>query len=833
MKRFLKNTLLYVSLSCVVTNLYANDTEGAWGPLIDFPILPIHNVLMPDGRVMLFGSDEDGTAGNPTELEYVIWDPALGTGLDSMKIIGNTTGTDIFCAAQLVLPGSGDIFTAGGDIGLAGTAGNADTTIFDPQTETMVNDAQMSTIRWYPTLITLPNGELLIQGGSLYGGENAAPALTPEVYTPGTGWRTLLGATSDFAYGSAYRKWWYPRSWVISDGRVFGLAGPSMYYVDTLGAGSIAEAGIFPTSNNGVTSTAVMYAEDKVLQVGGGNYSSGGGGNASPFASIVDLSGPMPVVSQASQPQYARHWGNTLILADGQVMLSGGSLSSNSLAQGFYDVPELWNPQTNTWSPMAPEGEVRLYHSSTILLPDATVFSNGGGDPGPYRQMNGKIFYPPYLFDGNQLATRPSYSLEEEDFVYGEQISLTVSGSNPIARAVLVKTSAVTHSFNVEQRIIELDFSIIGNTLTTAMPTDPNKATPGHYMLFVIDSVGTPSVANILGLDYELPSSGGNLVQDSGFETLTAPLGSWLSFSDGATIGPWTVGGSGVDLHENTHRNLGNGGADGQGHIDLRGNNSGSISQTINGLVPGNTYTLNFNYALHTIAGGSASANVSIAGLSELVTATIIGSIDWTLASYTFTATSISETLTFSGLSSEGHPNTGVLIDTVSVTPLSSGSLVEGGGFEALQAPVGGWIPVTPGSSIGAWTVGGSGVDLQENTHRGLGNGGAEGQSNVDLRGTNSGSVTQTITGLVPGNTYTLTFNHAIHDLAGGSAIANVSIANFDETFTSTIVGSIDWASATYSFTANSATETLVFSGISSAGNMNTGVLIDNVIINP
>jgi len=226
-------------------------------------------------------------------------------------------------------------------------------------------------------------GELLVQGGSLSGGENGAPLTTPEVFTADGGWRTLTGATSIFAYGIAQKKWWYPRSWVISDGRVFGLSGSSMFYVDTAGTGSLTEAGSFPTGNTGATSTAVMYAPDKVLQVGGGASASGGGPHASSLASIVDLSGPSPTVSQAASPAQARHWANTLLLANGQVLLSGGSPENSSISQGFADTPEIWNPGTGTWSSIVPEGLARLYHSGTILLPDATVLSTGGGSPVP------------------------------------------------------------------------------------------------------------------------------------------------------------------------------------------------------------------------------------------------------------------------------------------------------------------------------------------------------------------------------------------------------------------------------------------------------------------
>ena len=40
-----------------------------------------------------------------------------------------------------------------------------------------------------------------------------------------------------------------------------------------------------------------------------------------------------------------------------------------------------------------------------------------------------------------------------------------------------------------------------GNTLTLTAPSDPNVCPPGHYMLFLIDQHGTPSLASIVAIN--------------------------------------------------------------------------------------------------------------------------------------------------------------------------------------------------------------------------------------------------------------------------------------------------------------------------------------------
>jgi hypothetical protein len=67
--------------------------------------------------------------------------------------------------------------------------------------------------------------------------------------------------------------------------------------------------------------------------------------------------------------------------------------------------PELWDLRTEKWELLAPEEKDRCYHSTAILLPDASAFSVGGGEYNPGGQpiqrkdvhTTYQIFHPPYL----------------------------------------------------------------------------------------------------------------------------------------------------------------------------------------------------------------------------------------------------------------------------------------------------------------------------------------------------------------------------------------------------------------------------------------------------
>ena len=99
--------------------------------------------------------------------------------------------------------------------------GIPNTNIFDLTTNSLTPSPSgpMAFARWYPTLITLDTGQLLILGGADIDGNGVG---TPEIFTPGAGWRTLTGAyIAEMAAGTGY---YYPRTWQASNGRVITVA---------------------------------------------------------------------------------------------------------------------------------------------------------------------------------------------------------------------------------------------------------------------------------------------------------------------------------------------------------------------------------------------------------------------------------------------------------------------------------------------------------------------------------------------------------------------------------------------------------------------------------
>jgi hypothetical protein len=118
---------------------------------------------------------------------------------------------------------------------------------------------------------------------------------------------------------------------------------------------------------------------------------------------------------------FPRLWANTVLLADGTVLVVGGGTTS------YYGGPirtaEIYNPATRTWTEMAAQTAPRMYHSTALLLPDGRVLS-AGQSSGKYENT-GEIFSPPYLFKG----ARPRISKAPGTLSYGQAFTVTTPGS--------------------------------------------------------------------------------------------------------------------------------------------------------------------------------------------------------------------------------------------------------------------------------------------------------------------------------------------------------------------------------------------------------------------
>ena len=474
--------------------------RGTFSPVAPWPLVGLHAVLTADGRVLSYGTKTNGIQTG--YYVYDLWDPQLGLGLDAHTTLPNTTAVDLFCNAQQLLP-SGDIEMYGGDIlrvpqDFSSNLPTDDTNLFRGADDSLIRTGKMNRKRWYASATVLPNGEVYIQGGD--GGKDR-----PEVRTNSGTFRLLTGA--DTSYLASY----YPRNFVAPDGKIFGIAYTQMFRINPSGTGTLTRLGKFTSGNTGGSSTAVMFRPGRILQVGGGIDES----LASRNASIIDINSATPVITALPPVTYRRHWPNITVLADGRVFLSGGSTTNNNPVNGVAYTSEIFNPATNTWSLGATAQRMRLYHSTSLLMPDATVLmlgggALGGGNPGPQLNLNAEVYFPPYLFNANGTpAARPIISSAPMSVSPATKFRIGTPSPSAISRVTLIKSGSVTHSFDMDQRFLQLPFTVTGGELEATLPTNSFETPPGFYLLFVINSQGVPSEAAMMrmGVAGQAPST--------------------------------------------------------------------------------------------------------------------------------------------------------------------------------------------------------------------------------------------------------------------------------------------------------------------------------------
>lgn len=258
---------------------------GAWEPVQTLAWRPVHSHMLPTGKVMFWPDKDDPR----------LWDPASGSVTPLPQ-----AGYNIFCSGHSFLA-NGSLLVTGGKVDYAPQHGLPYATSYDPFAIPPINPwtqlPGMNAGRWYPTNVTLGNGDVVVMAGIDEGGNRN---LIPQVWQVGSSsWRTLSSASLILKL--------YPAAF-LPNGKVF-VATATSRYLDTAGTGAWTTVATHQVSDRDDYGSACMYDNGKIIYTGGANP---------PVASaeVIDLNAPTPAWTLVAPMPQARRQHNVTILPE-------------------------------------------------------------------------------------------------------------------------------------------------------------------------------------------------------------------------------------------------------------------------------------------------------------------------------------------------------------------------------------------------------------------------------------------------------------------------------------------------------------------------------------
>src|SRR5579872_2788380 len=170
----------------------------------------------------------------------------------------------------------------------------------------------------------------------------------------------------------------YPRLHLLPNGKVFySGSGTSSALFDPIA--HTWQTNVANTNYAGVRTygTSVLLPltpqngyTPKVMIMGGGNP-------ATNTTEIINLSAATPAWAYSTPMSEARIEMNAVLLPTGTVLAVGGSVNDEDSSTASL-AADLFDPVAQTMKSAGSESYARLYHSVSLLLPDATVWVAGG-----------------------------------------------------------------------------------------------------------------------------------------------------------------------------------------------------------------------------------------------------------------------------------------------------------------------------------------------------------------------------------------------------------------------------------------------------------------------
>ncbi|HMC43325.1 MAG TPA: galactose oxidase-like domain-containing protein, partial [Acidimicrobiales bacterium] len=504
----------------------------------------------------------------------------------------------LFCADQVFL-GNGQVLTTGGtdyysepsfpgtDKGFIELEGIRQTRVFVPTRDQWSRLASMNHGRWYPSLVTLGNGQVFVASGvtklikPLYPGhlaDSGTNVRQTETFDPTV---QPVGSWTDNGTSAERSLPLFPRLHLLPDGHVYYDAAGQAYNP----AGQAYDELLWNVAGS-YDPTTKTWADLGVPAIGtpfagfrGSTFSAAlelrpdasGGYTSASFLTAGGVLFPTPgsyvpvadsriatVTTGAAGEQLSTvptgalgrsRWYSTAVpLPDGTVYAASGADVDEVITPG-YESPirraELFTPTVDgtgayaggSWRDAGDQARKRTYHNNALLLPDGSVLIGGHAPiPSGYHQTQDGTDLPGRPGTNNhhdasfQVWRPPYFADPNRPVVTGVHspanglVVVHTRDAAAITSVVLSRNTAQTHLVDGDARTVRL--AIVARTadsVTAALPASSNVLPNGPYLLFANRGAGGDPAKDIPG--QVLPSVGRQVFVVGTSVPVVVPLG--------------------------------------------------------------------------------------------------------------------------------------------------------------------------------------------------------------------------------------------------------------------------------------------------------------------
>jgi hypothetical protein len=523
-------------------------------------------------------------AADPAASQWVPTDPLRGGGNPDGNAEGDVAAPEdqakndggLFCTAH-VHTADGRVIVMGGTdyyqeprltpepgYGVIELEGLKATRIFNPATNSWAKTGSMNWGRWYPSAVTLADGDVFVASGVT---KLIKPVYTDQKNMPNSGKNVPQTETFDPEANawtdngpSAERSLpLYPRIHLLPNGHVYydaagqvfnpaGYANDEVLWniaatydpgsknwtdlgIPGMDTGDLTQMGFRGSTFSAMLPLKAPYDKASFLSAGGILAPTPGTVVGTPFSRIntvaIGEDGSESLSTTVTDPMNNGRWYTTgVVLPDGTVLGINGASIDEVVGPGDgmpIHQAELFSPDGNgggSWAPVASLSHDRTYHSTAVLLPDGRVLVGGHSPipnnyakvmsfPDPFsnnsRDASFEIYSPPYLFKGE----RPVIGNSAQELAYGGELVIPTKDAESIESVVLVRNASLTHLIDGDQRTVELPIVSKSGGNVRVSVTDNKAVLPaGPYMLFInkgSDKGLIPSVSRQVYVGAPLP----------------------------------------------------------------------------------------------------------------------------------------------------------------------------------------------------------------------------------------------------------------------------------------------------------------------------------------